>query len=182
MLGWKLHLCQQEFTFSSAPSAFLKDTGPHQGVQGRKINSFPSEWIPKMSHLLCLFSAWSKVLSRVPLNSTFFLVPWRFTKKRLFPQRRKKCSQLFSATAASLSFHPNVLVLWLSGWYLRTSMQPLTRVCIPSYLGSVPRLPFPSPLAHYCAHVMMLGCPARRSRREISLSIQGIFLTPQSSF
>lgn len=44
----------------------------------------------------------------VHLNSTFYLVPCRFTKKYIFPEERKdKCSQLFSDTAASLSFHTN---------------------------------------------------------------------------
>lgn len=41
----KLHLCHQELRFSSAPSAFLKDTAPipHLGGQQRKINPFASE-------------------------------------------------------------------------------------------------------------------------------------------
>lgn len=106
-----------------------------------------------------------------------------FYKEMSIPTGKKKHFPLFSTTAASLSFHANVLALWLSGWCLHTIKQPLTRGCVSQViLGSVPRLPFPSLLAHYRAHVMMLGCPARRRRRTTSLSIQGIFLICQSSF
>lgn len=81
--------------------------------------------------------------------------------------KKKKCFQLFSATAASLSFHANVLVLWLSGWCLHTRKQPLTRVCIPKLFGKCPKAAIPiSPGSLSCSRDDA-GLPNKKEKNNL---------------